>query len=72
MARWERLAALGMEVVPEVNWMFMMSRFERGDDGSTEDLSPSEVREWNGVSERYGETSIRPLELSRRMTCFRD
>ena len=31
--RWARQAALGIEVVPEVNWMLTMSEFERGAEG---------------------------------------
>jgi len=33
MERWVRQAAFGVEVVPEVNCMLMMSVLERGDEG---------------------------------------
>lgn len=31
--RWERQAALGAEVVPDVNWILTMSWLERVEDG---------------------------------------
>lgn len=45
MERWVRQAALGREVVPEVNWMLIVSVGERCWGGSGEEVAPSERTE---------------------------
>jgi hypothetical protein len=72
MDRWVRHAALGMAVVPDVNWMLTMSfglRFRSVKGRPSADNS--DTIDENGVKLLYEVTSTRPAELSRRMICFR-
>lgn len=46
MERWVRAAALGAEVVPEVNWMLMVSLGLRFWGGRGEPGPPSSRMEW--------------------------
>lgn len=72
MERWVRQAALGREVVPEVNWMLMMSSGDK--DGSALEVLEL-VCERTSLKLSRGfrfEASIRPSEFSTRMICCRD
>ena len=70
--RWVRQAALGREVVPEVNWMLMISSGDK--DRSALEVLPSACdRTSLKLSRGFRfEASTRPSEFSTRMTCFRD
>lgn len=69
---WVRQAALGREVVPEVNWMLMISSGDK--DRSVLEVLPSACERTSlKLSRAFKfEVSIRPPEFSTRMTCFRD
>lgn len=70
--RWERQAALGREVVPEVNWMLMVSLGWRGDFGKGSRLCP-ERRMWlYSVMGLREEGLMRPSELLTMMICWSD
>jgi len=68
MEWWVRHAAFGNEVVPDVNWMLMMSSLSRGESGTM--ALPFCKVEWrrdsNGVVAEKVETSIRESELLTR------
>lgn len=69
MERWERQAALGAEVVPEVNWMLTISLFERTPEGVGAVVSVSRLILIQCVVALNRDGSILPAELSTRMTC---
>lgn len=72
MDRWARHAALGIEVVPEVNWMFIMSWLERGAEGAGAGAWRSAFRPVKGVVARRALISMRPDALSTRTMCLSD
>lgn len=72
MERWARQAALGMEVVPEVNWMLTMSWLESVAEGIGGGATRSAFRSAKGVVARRCLGSMRPEELSTRTMCFRE
>lgn len=69
---WLRQAAFGRAVVPDVNWMLIMSSRWRGESGVTAWLVCEYRRSLKGVVDLKSETSRRPAELSTRMTLCRD
>lgn len=69
MDRWARQAALGIEVVPEVNWIFTISWFERASDSAGGLELLYELKSVKGVVACSGLGSIRPPELSTRTIC---
>jgi hypothetical protein len=62
MERWARQAALGIEVVPEVNWMLTMSWLESGAEGVGGGAWEEELRmrPVKGVVAQRGVWSMRP------------
>ena len=73
MLWWVREAALGREVVPDVNWMLTISSLERGVSGMTCLIDDCEhIRSWNGVVAVKEDVSILPAELSTRMMFLSD
>ena len=68
----DRQAALGIDVVPEVNWILTTSLGDRDDEGVGGLASVSCDIEDHGVVARNGVGSIRPLEFSTRMMFLRD
>lgn len=70
MERWVRQAAFWVEVVPEVNWMLMMSVLERYWGGRGVEGSWLR-RSRKGVVDLKGAESMRPEELSTRIKCLR-
>ena len=67
--RCERQAALGEEVVPDVNWMFTISLLVSGEERGGGVESASEETAANETAARSSFGSMRPLELSTRMIC---
>lgn len=65
---WVKQAAFGKEVVPDVNWMLIISSGSRGESGTIAfPVSEEECRrDSNGVIAEKDETSIRDSELSTR------
>ena len=72
MFLWERQAAFGEEVVPDVNWMFTISLLESRESGVGAEVEVSLEMELQGVVARRFEGSIRPAELSTKMMCLRE
>jgi len=50
-----RQAALGMDVVPDVNWIFTISWLERGSSGTGDLESCEEIKDVKGMAERKGQ-----------------
>ena len=74
MERWESMAALGMAVVPDVNWMLITSSGCKGEAGfiPPRPWPPEFHASSNLNAERRRETSMREEELSTTMMCFRE
>lgn len=70
--RWERQAALGEEVVPDVNCILTMSWLERIEEGVGLLVSVSRLMLEKGLVARKSAGSILPAELSTRMIFLRD
>jgi hypothetical protein len=68
MAVWLRQAALGRAVVPDVNWMLIMSFRWRGESGVIDWGVCEYRRSLKEVVDLKSEISRRPAELSTRMT----
>jgi hypothetical protein len=65
---WVKQAAFGKEVVPDVNWMLMISSGSKGESGTIAFPVPEEAcrRDSNGVIAEKDETSILDFESSTR------
>lgn len=64
---------MGDDVVPDVNWMFIMSSGESGESGITTLRAVLDSKsDINGVVAFKAEVSIRPFELFTRMRFLKD
>lgn len=70
--RWDRQAAFGADVVPDVNWILTMSWFDNVEEGVGLVVSVSRLILVYGVIARKDAGSILPAELSTTITCLRE